>query len=380
MSGGRLHDVGDIARMLGDRAEDLAYELLPKGKRSGVEWRCGGLDGEPGQSLGVRIRGGKRGIWADFATGECGDALDLVAQVLYRGDKGQALSWARTWLGIADDQAPPVRRRDPQQEQREAEADERRTAASCKRIWLQGKPLAEGDPVWSYLAGRGIDLALLPRKPGALRFHPELWCQEIAGPMPAMVAAITVPPYGGSDGGHRLGESLATAATTGAVHRTWLEQVGGQWRKAKLKAPKKVLGRCGGGWIPLSRGLSGKPMLRAPKGDIVAVGEGIETTLSMAVTRPEWRYIAGISLGNIAQIRLADVFHYVCLLFDVDDYDPGIFAAKRKIVAHFTNSGHDVRRLSPPLGFGDWNDWLQAEVKKQQQEAALDAALAGKAV
>ena len=96
--------VADIAGMLARQAPSLAAELLPNGKREGAEWRVGSLRGEPGRSLSVHLFGSRAGVWSDFASGEAGDALDLVAGVLYGGDKQAAkraaLAWARSWLGL----------------------------------------------------------------------------------------------------------------------------------------------------------------------------------------------------------------------------------------------------------------------------------------
>ena len=70
--------------------------------------------------------------------------------------------------------------------------------------------VVEGDPVWRYLAGRGIDLARLAKVPHALRYHPELYCAEAAGPLmtaverlPTVVASgefadIRKPPLAGA--------------------------------------------------------------------------------------------------------------------------------------------------------------------------------------
>jgi len=94
-----MRDAGDIARSLSRRVEALVRELLPGGHREGAEWRCGSVTGEPGSSLGVRVGAGpKRGVWADFATGERGDALDLVRTALGL-DMSGALTWSRRWLG-----------------------------------------------------------------------------------------------------------------------------------------------------------------------------------------------------------------------------------------------------------------------------------------
>ena len=72
----------DVARALAERLEALVRELLPDGRREGHEWLVGNVHGERGSSLGVHLSGPKTGVWCDFATGESGDALDLVKAVL----------------------------------------------------------------------------------------------------------------------------------------------------------------------------------------------------------------------------------------------------------------------------------------------------------
>ena len=86
--------------LLAERIEPLCRELLPNGRRGGAEWRCGSVNGEPGQSLGVHLVGAKAGNWADFAGDERGDALDLVKHV-HGLDTTGAIKWAKAWLGIA---------------------------------------------------------------------------------------------------------------------------------------------------------------------------------------------------------------------------------------------------------------------------------------
>jgi hypothetical protein len=61
----------------------------------------GNLHGDRGFSLAVHLGGCKPGVWCDFATGERGDALDLVKAVL-SVDTRKALAWSRRWLGTAD--------------------------------------------------------------------------------------------------------------------------------------------------------------------------------------------------------------------------------------------------------------------------------------
>src|SRR4051794_22452675 len=72
----------DIARLLARSINSLVADLLPAGKREGHEWFVGSIAGEAGHSLGIHLTGAKAGVWSDFATGDRGDALDLVRAVL----------------------------------------------------------------------------------------------------------------------------------------------------------------------------------------------------------------------------------------------------------------------------------------------------------
>lgn len=94
----------EINSLLARDVEAIAKLLLPNGKRSGHEWKCGSLAGEPGQSLGVRLTGDKVGRWSDFATGESGDLIDLWREVQGLTVPG-AIKAAKDYLGITD-QAP----------------------------------------------------------------------------------------------------------------------------------------------------------------------------------------------------------------------------------------------------------------------------------
>ena len=102
-----MADARQISEMLARRAEDVARLLFPNGRKSGAEWRVGGVNGEEGQSLGVHLSGRKAGVWADFASGESGDLLDL-----YRAVKGvdlvTALDWARDYLGVSRERVRPM--------------------------------------------------------------------------------------------------------------------------------------------------------------------------------------------------------------------------------------------------------------------------------
>lgn len=94
-----MGDIVSIKQSLQSRVLAVAEMLLPGGKRDGQEWRAGSVSGEKGQSLGVHLSGDRAGIWADFATGESGDLLDLWMAA--RGlSLTEALEQARAWCGL----------------------------------------------------------------------------------------------------------------------------------------------------------------------------------------------------------------------------------------------------------------------------------------
>lgn len=71
-----------LSERLAGRVESVAKHLLPNGRRMAQEFVAGSLGGEAGDSLKVRLSGGKIGVWSDFATGQSGgDLLDLWCAV-----------------------------------------------------------------------------------------------------------------------------------------------------------------------------------------------------------------------------------------------------------------------------------------------------------
>ncbi|MFZ6761315.1 DUF7146 domain-containing protein [Pseudoroseomonas sp. WGS1072] len=331
--------------MLAARAPELARELLPAGRREGPEWRCGSLHGERGQSLAVRIRGEKAGVWADFASGQRGDALDLVAQTLFSGSKRDAIQWASRWLGLNSGEVPIAKPRQAGRARSDVEPDKdamrrRRQALS---LFLAGQRQILDTPAELYLSGRGIHLRDLGRQPAALRYHAELWCAEVGRPLPALLAAICEPG----------GRHVATQRIWIAPDRT------GVWRKAPLKNAKKVIGSFAGGIVPLWRGSSGQPLKLAAMGEEVVVAEGIETALSIAAAVPEMRIISAISLGNMASINLPPAITKVVIGADNDDHNSSAAQALQRAVDRFIAEGREVRIARSPIG-SDFNDALCA--------------------
>ena len=296
------NDFGFVAQQLAERIESLVAQLLPAGVQVQRYWRVGSLAGEAGQSLCVYLVGGRRGRWRDFASGQYGDALDLVAAVLFRGDLGEAIKWSRDWLGISHEIDPETRRkladhaekrRIERQHQAEREALHKRQDAL--KIWLKGAPIARGDIVDRYLLIRGIDLRRLGRAPRALRTHPLLHHLE-GGDWPAMVAAVCDPQ----------GRHCAT-------HRTWLADGPNfafedyrRATKAPVSNPKMTLGAYAGGCIRLSRGITGKPWAEMVPGEPLMIGEGIEDCLSAMLDEHDYRAVCALSLSSMMTLDLPE--------------------------------------------------------------------------
>ena len=94
--------INEISQMLAKDSANVASYLLPNGKKSSGEWKCGSVDGEAGKSLSVRLTGTKAGVWKDFSADEGGDLLDLWAKV--RGlSIAQALTEAKSFLNVRDE-------------------------------------------------------------------------------------------------------------------------------------------------------------------------------------------------------------------------------------------------------------------------------------
>jgi hypothetical protein len=329
----RWHDVvggkmmaAQIAQTLAANVEKLVRELLPAGRREGAEWRAGSIHNNAGRSLGIHLYGQKAGIWSDFATGQKGDALDLVAAVRFCGDRRQAMKWASAWLGLSSNAHPrrAIEMPDaglPAAARSQGITDSRaRRIEAARRIWTKTTDL-RGTVAELYLQTRRL------RTPegSAIRFHPRCPRRIEAGTelLPAMVAEIVDPLTG----------------TFVGVHRTFLLPDGSG--KVPVQ-PRMMLGRAG--------------VVRLADDEQVTLGlgltEGIENGLSVmqvAGWSPVW---ACGSASNIAKFPVLDGIESLTIFADADQ--PGMIAA-RECAARWAAAGCEVRIIPPRRG-GDWND------------------------
>lgn len=337
-----LHSIQELNAMLSASIEALAAELLPGGRRMGREWRCGSLAGEPGTSLVVYLApAAKRGGWYEFNGGEGGDALELVARTRCGGDRGEAIRWARRWLGLDTGSKEQARVVGPPPLPPAVEQETPNRAG--RALWLRGRSIIN-TPAAAYLAGRGLPIEALPRLPSALRYADDVWCSERGISAPAMLACIV-----------RGSEIIG-------CHRTFLGQrPDGTWGKAAIKCPKKVLGEMRGGYIPISRGREATPLQEVTEDETVAITEGIEDALTVALHMPEWRVLAAVSRQNMAALELPTIVQRVVLVFDRDGADPAAQRQRDAAIAAHQRAGREVRFVFPPEGYKDVNEWWQAD-------------------
>lgn len=359
-----LVSVGQIARMLASQIDNLVAELLPNAVRDGHEYYVGSIAGEPGRSMAIN-RARNAGVWSDFSAGTDdmkGDALDLVAAVYFRGDKGEAVRWSKSWLGL-DGQDPHRLKRT----QAALKANPPETGLSDEqkreragRIWSGAKHKIAGTLAEDYLVTRSIDLRRLGRQPGAIGFSERCWCKETNGFLPAMVAVIQI------------------RARLVGVHRTYLEPLGpGAAQKARLLEPKKTLGSYRGGVIPLWRGADPRgwsELWDSVEPETVVIVEGIENGLSIAMEDPSLRIAAGVSLSNMASIELPPCVGEIIIAADNDKAE-NIAAAKgmARVIEVHQAAGRRVRKVHAPAPHKDFNDWLQA-LRDAERRAAMEDA------
>jgi len=328
-----------VKALLAASGAELLARLLPGGRYVGNEYRA---DGPDGSKWAVVTKGSKVGCWQCFgAAGVAGRSfLSLIRDAACQGDHVAAFQWALKFVGGDDD-----RTRLPPPRTVPVTAPPRHEAASDNGmgIYLKAEPFDWSNPVGRYLVGRGIDPALLPRAPAALRYHAGLWNAELQCHLPAMVAPIIHP----------------ITRCQMAIHRTWLEQHGSDWVKARVETPKKVRGAYKGGFIPLTRGASGKRWAQAPEGDRLALAEGIENALSVAQEEPEWRVAAYVAANNLLELTLPAVFTAICLIADRDGENWSVTEDRDIAREQWRMEGREVFDWTPPPGVKDANDYVR---------------------
>jgi hypothetical protein len=316
-------DASELARRLAQNVEAVCRHYLSSGRRQGRYWLVGDVRNTPGRSMFVRLSGpdsgpGAAGHWTDAASLEHGDLLDVIRESCGFVDFRDVADEARRFLNLP--RAEPERQSKPLRLPAQTGSPE-----AARRLFAMSQPIS-GTLIATYLRNRGItDL----RRTASLRFHPRCFHQpEGDGPTetwPAMVAAVT-------DLEGRI---------TGA-HRTWLARDGSD--KAPIETQRKAMGE-----------LLGHAARFDAADDVMAVGEGIETMLSLRCALPAMPMAAALSANHLAAVLLPLTLRRLYIACDTDAAGDMAFAALRE---RAEAAGIEARALSPRMG--DFNDDLQA--------------------
>jgi hypothetical protein len=260
----------DLARRLANNAEAVCREYLSNGRREGATWRVGDVENTPGRSLMVRLvdtTTGAAGKWTDFATGEHGDLLDLIARSRRLDDFRDVAEEARRFLSLPD--TAPTRSRPP------APAG---SPEAARRLFASAKPI-HGTIAETYLRGRGITDV---RGVDELRFHATCFYRGREDApretWPALLAAVT-----------------DFRGTVTGLLRTWLARDGSD--KAPLSTPRRAMGHLLGNGVRF--GVVEPPCAAT---SVIAAGEGLETMLSLRCVLPGMPMIAALSATHLAAL------------------------------------------------------------------------------
>jgi hypothetical protein len=316
-------DASDLSRRLARDAEAVCRRYLSNGRLQGRYWTVGDARNTPGRSMFVRLSGpeigpGAAGHWSDAATSEHGDLLDVIRESCGYTSFSDIAEEARRFLSLP--QAEPVRLDNPVRARVATGSPE-----AAGRLIAMAQPIGR-TLVETYLAIRGIEGAY---DEGALKYHPRCYYRPDDGAptqaRPAMIAAVT-----------------DLEGTITGAHRTWLAPDGSG--KAAVGTPRRAMGN-----------LLGHAVRFGEAGDVLAVGEGIETMLSLRAALPDMPMAAALSAGHLAALELPPTLRRLYVARDADAAGDMAVAA---LSARASTAGIAVLTLSPKLG--DFNDDLQA--------------------
>lgn len=316
------HDASELARRLARQAEAVCRHYLSAGHREGRYWLVGDVRNTPGRSMFVRLTGpesgkGAAGKWTDAASAEHGDLLDVIRESCGLIDFRQVANEARAFLSLPRPEPEPHRQRRPT-------AAPTGSSEAARRLFAISQPIT-GTVAEAYLRKRGITAL---HGTGSLRFHPRCYYRpEEYSPTetwPAMIASVT---------------DLAGRIT--GAHRTWLSPDGDG--KAPIDTPRRAMGD-----------LLGHAVRFGVTQDVMAAGEGIETTLSLRCVLPTMPMVAALSAAHLSAILFPDILRRLYIACDDDPAGDGAMAA---LIDRAEQAGIEAIVLSPALG--DFNEDLR---------------------
>lgn len=340
----------ELAARLARDPEAVCRHYLSAGRRSGNYWIVGDVANSKGRSLYVHLAGPRKGRWADAATAQFGDLLDLVRETCGLVDFRDVADEARRFLNEPQPDPAPYRGNDAG----DHPPVERPAAERARRLLRMTQPLA-GTLADCYLRQRGILRASMHP---ALRFQPSCYYRDLVtgrtSSYPALIAAVT-------DG---------FGAITG-VHRTWLDPEGDG--KAKVDDPRRALGGLLGNAVRFRF-----PVYRPVP--VMAAGEGLESILSLSHVMPGMAIVSALTANHLAAFRLPAGCERLYIAADADAAGRhGIEGLSRRAQAlgilplvltpELGDFNEDLRRLGPAR----FTEQLRVQLAPEDVEAFLPA-------
>ena len=314
-----MQTVDEIARRLGANAEAFCRTYLPNGRRAGNYWKVGDVTGAAGASLAVRLHsipGKPAGKWTDFQSGEYGDLIDLIPEITNACDFRDIMDEARAFL-----KQPAICRKCQPATGRPATPADRTERA--QRLWAIGRSIT-GTPAQTYLRKRGIT-----------RFGSALAWQEAVHYRDGLTDGLAKAPA-------LLARITDHAGNLTGVARTFLDIERGT--VADIVDPKRVTGQLMGQAVRFGD----------PASPLLAVGEGIETALSVGTALPRLSLAACLSATHLGLFDVPDTVRELWILTDNDAAGARAAAHLRERLASRDIAIHEVEPV-----LGDFNDDLQ---------------------
>ena len=256
---------------------------------------------------------------------------------------GDGLNLAQRFLGLSFPEA--ARRVDDLIDNVELDKDWKQAVAipegelrrRCVELFKISHEIQRGDPVDTYLSGRGLPLV---KYPTALRFVPNAYDGE-GGKHPAMLAMVGLPG----------------APKHSSIHRTFLLPEGSG--KARINASRKMMR----GSVPAG---SSVQLSTYEPGTPLGIAEGIETALAASgmFNLPVWSALNAAMLKKWTPPAGCSEVHIFA------DNDPNCTGqnAAYELAKRLTREAIDVVVHFPPKTGRDWADeWLECPNRKPNE-------------
>lgn len=348
----RGHDIKDLKAAISARA---AWDRVTMQLTNGNALVCAAIDNAaPGKGIKhipCPMCGTEKGFRMDRhfeskGTGICNCGSFDVAKLLMRlngWSLPEVCEQFHEYLygngGIGADSLPPV---DPAEKARKLEQqkiENARLLKNMRTMWSESVPLdhPSAKPARTYLVSRGLTIRAMSR---SLRYHPSQGYYDgdnnLVGRFPVICAKFV----------------NAFNAQATSIHRIYIARDGRG--KAPVEDPKKDMAK------PSDIIKTGSAIFLDPPAEVMAIGEGIETMLSVRSTYPSLACWATATANMLQAVNLPKGLKRLFIFADLDRSRTGEIVAK-ELIARCQAENIEVFAFLPGLPIPDGKkgvDWL----------------------